>query len=141
MKISRSTWITLTATLLLVGFSLLFVDTVPPRSKTAGAMHMAKRRILRYASAHNALPNSLAQTAEIPGYDNSLKDGWGRALLYRVATNGDVILTSLGKDNKVGGANDDADMTGIFSSRKPDGSWSDEAVEWKQDPFLRSGTQ
>ena len=42
---------------------------------------------------------------------------------------------SLGKDNKIGGENDDADMIGIFPSKTADGRWSDEFVEWKQDPF------
>ena len=135
MKIRRSIWIALIATVALVAIAMLFVDVIPPHSITNNTMQICKRRILRYAKTHNRLPDSLSQTAEIPGFHNTIKDGWGNVIIYRIDQNGDVTLTSLGKDNKVGGSNDDADMSGIFPAKKIDGSWSDELVEWKQDPF------
>ena len=98
-------------------------------------MHMCKRRIQRFAIEHNHLPSSLRETAEIPGYDNSIKDAWGFPIIYSVDTNGVVTLTSLGKDNKPGGNGDNADMVGVFPSRQPNGRWSDEFVEWTTDPF------
>ena len=139
MKTRKSIW--LVAALVLVGIAMLFVDTVPPHSITHASMHMCKRRILRYAQEHGALPSSLSDTTPIEGYHSSIKDGWGAVLYYSVSTNDFVTLRSLGKDQAPGGSGDDIDMTGSFSARAPDGSWSDEFVEWTQDPFdeLRRG--
>ena len=123
------------ATFALVVGAMFLVDVVPPRSQTDCAMHMSRRRILRYAAKHNALPAKISETEEIAGYDKSIKDAWGHDLIYTIATNGDVTVMSLGKDNRLGGSNDDADMVGVFPSKKPDGSWSEELVEWKFDPF------
>jgi len=112
-----------------------FVDRIPPRSLTYNSMHMAKRRILRYVAKHNELPNKLTQTEEIPGYHNSFKDGWGRDIDYTVLSNGIVTLTSLGKDKRVGGSNESADMIGTFQTKKANGKWEDESAEWTIDPF------
>jgi len=100
---------------------MLSVDVVPPASRTYTAIHMCKRRIQRYALEHNALPSALSETKEIEGCDNSIKDAWGRPLIYRADTNGLVTLESLGKNNKPGGTGNDADMVGVYSSRQPNG--------------------
>lgn len=112
-----------------------FVDRIPPPSITYSTMHMAKRRILRYAAKHDVLPKSLSQTEAISGYHSSLRDGWGRDIDYAVSSNGTVTLTSLGKDKKVGGTKESADMIGVFQTRKANGKWEDEFVEWTIDPF------
>jgi hypothetical protein len=113
----------------------LFVDAVPPSSKTFGAMHMCKRRILRYAAKYNRLPKTLQETQPIEGFDSSIKDAWGVLLDYSAEPNGLVKLVSLGKDRKPGGTGNNRDMIGTFQSKQPDGSWSNEFVDWKQDPF------
>ena len=123
------------AVLVLGGVAMLFVETVPPHSMTHMSMTMCKRRILRYAQKHDTLPSSLSDTKPIEGYHSSVKDGWGFAIAYSVNTNDVVTLRSLGKDNALGGTGDNIDMIGIFSARKPDGSWSDEFIDWTQDPF------
>ena len=135
MKIRKSIWIYLIVTLVFAGIAFFFVDTVPPRSMTFGSMHMCKRRILRFAHDHGKLPSSLQETEPIEGYDSSIKDAWGVVLDYSVDANGVVTLRSLGKDHAPGGSKDDSDMIGVFPSKKQDGSWSDEFVEWRQDPF------
>jgi hypothetical protein len=135
MKIRKSIWGSLVAALLLVGIAMLFVDTIPPHSMTHGSMHMCKRRVLRYAQEHGVLPSSLSDTKPIEGYHSSIKDGWGVVLEYSVGTNDVVTFRSLGKDRVPGGAGDNIDMIGIFPAKTSDGSWSDEFVEWTQDPF------
>jgi len=125
----------LVAALVLVGIAMLFLESVPPHSMTHMSMSMCKRRILRYAQKHGALPSSLSGTKAIEGRHSSIKDSWGLALDYSVNANGVVTLRSLGKDNAPGGAGDNMDMIGVFSARKPDGSWSDEFIEWTCDPF------
>ena len=134
MKITHRVWIVVAIVAGCV-ILMLSVGVVPPASRTDTAIHMCKRRIQRYALKHNALPSALSETKEIEGYDNSIKDAWGRPLIYSVDTNGLVTLGSLGKDNKPGGTGNDSDMVGIYSSRQPNGSWSDESMEWIKDPF------
>ena len=112
-----------------------FVDRIPPQAFTNSTMHMAKRRILRYAAKHNDLPKSLSQTEAISGYHSSLRDGWGRGIDYTFSSNGIVTLTSLGKDKRVGGTKESADMIGVFQTKKANGKWEDEYVEWTIDPF------
>lgn len=119
-----------------VAVEFLLYPGVPPRSQTCGAMHISKRRILRYAAEHGSLPVSIQATDELEGYYNSTTDAWGNELTYEVAPNGDVTLTSLGRDNRPGGIGDDKDMIGVFPSRQADGRWSEELVDWTLDPFL-----
>ena len=128
-------WISLIVILILVGVAMLFVHTAPPHSMTYASMHMCKRRILRYAREHGQLPPSLDVTQPIEGYHTSIKDAWGLAIDYHVNTDGTVTLRSLGRDRQAGGTDDNLDMIGVFPSRRLDGSWSDELVEWSQYPF------
>src|SRR5512140_3068796 len=79
------------------------IDRIPPRSMTAGAMHMCKRRVLRFARTHKKLPASLHDIPEIPGYDNGITDGWGRELDYEARPDGTVSLRTLGSDRAPGG--------------------------------------
>ena len=136
MKARHKFWIiAIVITVGIVGLSMLFVDVIPPHSLTHLSMHMCKRRIQRYAASNNALPSSLSQTKEIAGHDNSIKDAWGREIIYTADANGLVTLASLGKDNKPGGTGDNTDMIGIYPSRQENGRWSNEFVDWTQDPF------
>jgi hypothetical protein len=135
MKTRKSIWLLLIGTLALVGVAMLFVDVIPPRSMTHTSMHMCKRRVLRYAHKHGKLPSALGETDVIEGFHESLKDGWGIELEYSVDADDVVTFQSLGKDHNPGGVGDSADMIGIFPARRRDGSWYDEAVEWKQDPY------
>jgi hypothetical protein len=133
----RRFWIALIV--VIVGFMAIIslMDRIPSRSRTYGAIHMCKRRIQRYAIEHNALPSSLSETKIIQGYDDSINDAWGFPIGYSVDTNGLVTLRSLGKDSKLGGTGDNEDMVGIYPSRQPNGKWSNEFVEWTEEPILR----
>lgn len=135
MKVRKSIWLLLIATLAIVGIAMLFVDTIPPHSMTDLSMQMCKRRVLRFAREHGKLPSSLSETKPIEGYHSSMKDGWGVVLDYGFDSNGVVTLRSLGKDRAAGGIVNDVDMIGTFPSKEADGSWSGEFVEWTQDPF------
>jgi hypothetical protein len=108
---------------------------IPPRGVTWSRMWLTKRRILQYALSHNQLPRSLSDLPIMPGYDNSVDDEWGRPITYEVSPSGVVTLTSLGRDGKVGGSGEDADMIATFPSHDAQGRWSDESVAWSHDPF------
>jgi hypothetical protein len=131
----RVLWIRVLLTGLFVA-ALLFVDTVPPRSVTHTNMHMMKRRILRFASAHSALPTSVEQLPRIEGFANEVTDGWGRLIRFRVEGN-DVTLTSYGRDGKPGGDGEDADMVAVFRVKTDIGAWAGEFSDWRNDPVGR----
>ena len=135
MRVRKSIWLAVIATLAAVGIAMLFLCTVPPPSMTHASMYMCKRRVLRYAREHGRLPSALNETEPIEGFHSSIKDGWGVVLSYTVGTNDVVTFTSLGNDHAPGGTGDNADMIGRFNAREPDGTWPDELVDWIQDPF------
>lgn len=134
MKSGRSTILPIGILAVLVAIFVLFVDTVPPRSMTHTNMHMTKRRILRYATAHDSLPTALDQLPRIEGYVNDVTDGWGRPILWRIEGN-QITLISFGRDGMPGGIGEDADMAGVFQAKTTAGRWEDEFCKWLEDPF------
>ena len=104
-------------------------------NSNSSVMWVTKRRIIQYIRVHGHLPESLSQLPEMKGYDNSVKDAWGKALIYKVLPSGDISLTSLGRDGQIGGSGEDTDMTGIFSPLNADGHPQDELADWKVDPI------
>lgn len=141
LALKKSILSALVVAIVVVGAAMLLVETVPSHSMTRVAMHMCKRRVLRYAKEHDRLPSGLDDTKPIQGFHSSIKDGWGVVLEYSVDTNDVVTFRSLGRDKSPGGTGDNADMTGVFRARQPDGTWADEFVDWTSDPFdgLRKG--
>ena len=84
------------------GWMLLTQICGRPRAMTYTHMHVMKRRVIRFAEANGHLPATVDELPEIPGYDNSVRDGWGRKITMSVDGNR-VTFTSLGRDNKRGG--------------------------------------
>lgn len=139
-RLRHELWNSLRASLvvggLLAGAFWLIVPTIPPRSLTCNSMWTMKRRMLRYAHAHGALPTSIDQLPYMNGYNNEVTDAWGRPILWQ--TEGDVVaLTSCGRDGKPGGDGNNADMIGVFRAKTNDGAWAEEICEWNADPFER----
>ncbi len=121
-----------------VVFALMALDDfigVPSRAITGTRMWVVKRRILQYAHSHNQLPSTLSVLPVMDGYDNGVRDEWGRIFIYEVSPSGDVRLTSFGRDGKVGGSGKDADMIAVFPSHDAHGSWSDEIIDWSHNPY------
>ncbi len=110
-------------------FMCLSLDIAPPDAVTYTNMHMAKRRILRYATDHNQLPTSFDQLPHIEGFSNSVNDGWGRQIIMRVKDD-EITLTSYGRDGKEGGTGEDTDIIGIFRAKQDNSAWSDEFCDW-----------
>ena len=111
------------------------VEVVPPRSLTAVRMHMLKRKVLRYARQHGELPASVQVLPEMHGYDNSALDAWKRPIIFETSPSGSVTFRSLGRDGKIGGEGDDADIIRSFPARNAQRQWSDEGVDWSEDTF------
>lgn len=113
------------------------VDRIPPRDLTATRMHVTKRRVLQFARTHGELPKSLTALPAMEGYDNDIRDGWNRELVFEVSTSGVVTFRSLGRDGAAGGSGEDADIVRSIPARDSQGRWSDELVEWSEDSFRK----
>ncbi len=134
MRVARVPVSLLRLMVIVAAGGLLFVDQVPPRSLTDANMHVMKRRILRFASAHNALPTSFDQLPHIEGFSNEVTDGWGRPIMWRVE--GDVVsLVSYGRDGAPGGVAEDEDLVATFNTKTFDGRWADEICNWLVNPM------
>jgi hypothetical protein len=98
------------------------VNVIPPVDMTQSAITETFVRIDIYARQTKKIPPSLDVLPKREGYANSITDGWNRPLLYRINEDGVITLTSLGKDGKVGGTGDDADISKSYYTEHKDGS-------------------
>jgi hypothetical protein len=68
-------------------------------------MNVTEYRIRDYAAEHHRLPARLSDLPKLenPNRDGSCRDGWGRELIYAPQSDGSVVLSSLGKNGRLGG--------------------------------------
>ena len=93
----------------------LFVCKVPPDAITRTNMTRLEVRISNYYSENATLPNTLDDLPpDSPMYGESLKDGWGYTIQYKV-NDGIVTLLSLGKDSSPGGKGMNKDISTSFN--------------------------
>jgi hypothetical protein len=85
-----------------------------PKDQTRTTLHILRQRIFIYADQHGKAPPSLKVLPEIQGIENETTDGWQHEIRYQVDAASQIHLTSLGKDELLGGENDDADMVCAF---------------------------
>jgi Type II secretion system (T2SS), protein G len=124
-------WLGISAVIVALALAMLFVDHVPPQAQTLTSMQVLKRRILRYAKAHDALPVALESTTPIDGFVNRTQDAWKNEILFDSSQFPIVTLRSLGRDGAPGGKDDDADITRSFITRDALGKWSEELIRWE----------
>lgn len=67
-----------------VGEVLTERRTVPPHDATPARIDNLQRSIEHYVYKHGLLPASLAEVASFQGGALEVRDGWDRALLYRL---------------------------------------------------------
>ena len=109
------TTIILFLVLLIIGLVVfLFIDKIPPDALTRTNMVGIEQRIRKYVEDNGKLPLSLSQLQKRPGYDNSIKDGWGNTIIYYYKGS-TVFLVSYGKDGKIGGEDENADISVHFT--------------------------
>jgi len=85
-------------------------------------------KVEAYRMDAGAFPSDLAELVEDPGAEGwlgpyaraaDLRDPWGRAFFYRVEANGASFqLFSLGRDGRLGGADEDRDQAFVFGSQE-----------------------
>ncbi len=89
-------WILLISLLFLIIY--LLIDVIPPNVYTDNVISVIERRIKLYVKTNSKLPEKLSSLPERPKYDNSLRDGWDRPIIYSYdSTTGMVSLTSCGE--------------------------------------------
>lgn len=104
----------LVAVIIWITFVVL-VEEVPDDAVTRGRMRVTQRRILAYYSSQGKPPSSLADLpAGEKNVDNNTTDAWGRAIDYEEVDDS-VVLESLGRDGKPGGAGQDQDIILVFN--------------------------
>ena len=89
---------------LFISCILIFLDLIPPRENTIGAMYETCARIQLYMMKHGKVPTSAADLPIRKGYVNQTTDGWGYQLRWSVDDSGVVTITSFGADGKQGTA-------------------------------------
>jgi hypothetical protein len=97
-------------------------DVIPPDAMTITAIGETFVRINLYAETNRSIPLSLDVLPKREGYANRTTDGWGRPLVYKVAADGVITLTSFGADGQPGGEGPDADLSQSYRCRRPEGS-------------------
>jgi hypothetical protein len=110
--------------LIFLGVASLFgcTDKITPHDMTVTPMTETFVRINIYAETNRATPPSLDALPKREGYANRTTDGWNRPLLYRVAQDGIITLTSYGADAKPDGTGEHADISMSYHSKRTDGS-------------------
>ena len=89
----------------------VLADVVPPHAMTVTAIDETSVRIGLYFDWHGRLPTDLNMLPIRQGYANRSTDGWKRALNYTVNGDAKFTLSSLGRDGRIGGTGDDADIS------------------------------
>jgi hypothetical protein len=95
-------------------------------------MWVIKRRVIRYAREHDALPTTLNDLPKIPQHGDEVTDWWGNPIRFEVSGDGIATLSSpggpvWGRDPREG-----APIACRFPTKTDSGDWCDEMV-----PFIR----
>src|SRR5437868_14045067 len=99
---------------------LCFVDTIPAKNLTETRMAVTYYRIQRFWNAHGKVPATPGELPEKEQKDCSMIDGWGRKLKWESDGKTKVKVWSLGRDGKLGGSGEDADLEFVFVGSRRD---------------------
>jgi hypothetical protein len=98
------------------------IHLVTPEEMTRTSIIETFVRIDLYAKQNRCPPPSLDVLPRREGYVNRTIDGWNRPLQYHIGTDGLITLVSFGRDGKIGGSGEDADISQSYYSRRKDGT-------------------
>ena len=115
----------------LVGFGIWSFVCVPtPREITRTAIGESFVRMHIYLTAHHQFPKSLTDLPKRDGYANQITDAWKNSLIYTIEDDSFITLKSLGKDGRLGGKRDNADIQTTYRTKNPDGTWCVDDELW-----------
>lgn len=114
MRVSRVI-VAILAMSLAAALSLSCVETIPPRAMTQTRLTIIEYRVRNYYLKHGQLPSTLTDLPPLDeNRDSSFLDGWANPIRY--STDGVMIsLLSLGRDGRIGGTGQDADLERMLS--------------------------
>jgi hypothetical protein len=96
-----------------------WVTTIPPKCNTEGVLILSFVRIQDFWNEHGKVPRMPDELPQLKDRDCSLKDGWGREVIWEWDGQNTVTVRSFGRDGKAGGTGEDADMEIVFVGRQP----------------------
>jgi len=91
-------------------------QVITPHETTMTAIGETVNRIHLFTKVNGTLPNSLRDLPRRAGYTNRTTDHWGTELVYTIHEDGAITLSSLGRDETVGGSGDALDFEGVYNS-------------------------
>lgn len=94
---------------------------ITPVEMTHTAIGETFYRIHLFMQKEGKIPRSFDVLPRREGYSNRTTDGWGQELAYMISENGILTLKSLGRDGKIGGSGEDADITRSYRTVDDDG--------------------
>jgi hypothetical protein len=89
-------------------------DKPSPNTITRTYLAVIKDRIKEFNQKNNSIPETLNEIKRNNDPYNFGKDGWGNEIIYKANNNNQITLISLGKDSKIGGDNENADLIETF---------------------------
>ena len=113
--------VAIAAVVLVLGKAFVDSISIPPIAKTPLAISETRYRIYLFAKLNGELPKRLVELPERSGYANTTVDFWGRELIYKIDKTGTMTLGSYGRDGKIGGTGEDADILHRYKSRDETG--------------------
>jgi len=119
--------------LALVMINVLFVSVIPPHAMTNSSISESFVRIILYIRKHNKFPESLSVLPKRDGYGNSITDGWGNTLIFKIEEDKIITLSSLGKDGRKGGTEDNQDVEISYIFKDENGEWDIDELNWFSD--------
>ena len=98
--------------------SCRIIDTIPPTNVTETRVGVTYNRIQKFWNEHGRVPTTPTELPNEKNRDCSMKDGWGRELHWESDGTSKVKVWSLGRDEKLGGTGEDADMEVEFVGKQ-----------------------
>ncbi|MDG2125986.1 MAG: hypothetical protein P8J87_19965 [Verrucomicrobiales bacterium] len=99
----KAIWVLGVLVVLMAAGVWYFNGTEPPAAVTAARMGAVEDGVRAYHSAEGRVPVSLEELVRSGHLEGEAVDGWGKLLRYRVVSDVEVEVASLGADEKVGG--------------------------------------
>ena len=121
--------------------SWLFYDplNIPKTSGdfTARTLYRARHRIADHFAVHGGVPEDLQAFLAADGDIEPLhRNSLNRPFAIGVRADGVTVeIRDLGKDGKVGGSGEDADINAVFRADVPGGEQIEECGPWIEDPL------
>jgi Type II secretion system (T2SS), protein G len=111
-------WISALLLLLPSCQSFPLIDVIPAQNLTQTRLVVTFGRIQTFWNQHGKVPRHATELADEKDRDCSTMDGWGREFIWVSDGKTRVKVLSLGRDGKLGGTGEDADLEVEFVGKQ-----------------------